>query len=63
MLGHDDVADDHELVAAADLLEDTQNKVAVVRTTQQRLALVAAGGDEVKIPSSVVAAQARRHET
>src|SRR5579864_4358364 len=60
VLRHDDVSDQDELVAAADLLEHTQKEVAVARTAQQWLTLVAAGSDEVEIAGSVVAAQTRR---
>jgi hypothetical protein len=50
-------------IAAPYLLENTQKKVAVVRIAQQWLTPVAAGGDEVEITGSVVAAQTRRHRT
>jgi len=63
VLRHDDVSDQDESVAAPYLLEHTQKKVAVARIAQQWLTPVAAGGDEVEITGSVVAAQTRRHRT
>ena len=47
VLRHDDVSDHVEAVASAHLLEDFQKYIACTGTAQERLALIAARGDEV----------------
>ena len=47
VLRHYDVSDHVEVVAFAHLLEDFQKYIACTGTAQERLALIAARGDEV----------------
>ena len=61
MLRHDHVSDDVEVVAPAHLLEDLQKYITRTSTAQQRLALVAACGDEMQIAATVNASQASGH--
>jgi hypothetical protein len=61
VLRHDDIADNHEMVATANLLQDAEKEVTIALSGQQRLPLVATGGDEMNIVGSVVATRARGH--
>jgi len=55
MLRHHDESDDFEAVALANLFEDLEKYVTRTCTAQERLAPIAAGGDEMS-------AAADRHE-
>jgi hypothetical protein len=47
MLGHDNIADDHKVIAPADPLQDLKKQVAIPRDAEQRAALVTTRGDEM----------------
>jgi RHS repeat-associated protein len=61
MLRHDDVADDHEAIALASLLQDREEAVAAVCGAQKRQSPVARAGDKVQVMSAVTAVQADGH--
>ena len=61
VFGHDDVSEDDEAVAAADLFEKVEEEVAAAFASQQGSTLIATAGDEVEITGTVVAAQSSGH--
>ena len=54
VLGHNHIPDHDNLVATSDLLKDFQEGVAVTRLAENRLAMVAATGDEMKMSGVVL---------
>jgi hypothetical protein len=56
VLGHYHIPDHDKLVTASDLLEDFQEAVAATRLAENRLAVIAATGDEVKMSGVVLSA-------
>jgi hypothetical protein len=61
VLGHDDVANDHETVTPAHLFHHFEKQITILWGAEQGSSLIAAGGNEVKISGAVVAVQFRRH--
>jgi hypothetical protein len=47
MLGHDDVADDDELIAPTHLLQRGKKKVATARSAEQWLTAITTASDEM----------------
>jgi len=62
VFGHDHVADDHELIAAAHPFQYFQEKVAACGRPQQGPTLVATAGDVVQMVGATVAFEALGHE-
>jgi hypothetical protein len=56
VLRHYHIPDHDKLVTASDLLEDFQEAVAATRLAENRLAVIAATGDEVKMSGVVLSA-------
>ena len=54
MLGHYHIPDHDKLVTTPDLLKDFQEAVAATRLAENRLAVIAATGDEVKMSGVVL---------
>jgi hypothetical protein len=63
VFGHDHIADDHKLIAPADLFEDLEKKIAALSAAQQGLATITTTGDEMQVSGAVVAVKAPGHET
>ena len=61
MLGHDDVAEDIEVVALAGLFEGVEKGVFGVWGVEVRFTAVAAEGDEVVVAFVMVTLEAQRH--
>lgn len=61
MFGHDDHADQQELVLRAQLVEDDQENVASPCGAQQREAAVTTAGDEVQVLVAVTSFQTILH--
>jgi hypothetical protein len=57
---HDHVADHHQLITPADLLQHLEKQVAALGRAQKRLPPVTTAGDEVQVAGSVVALEAPR---
>ena len=62
VFGHDHVADDYELIAAAHPFQYFQEKVAACGRPQQGPTLVATAGDVVEMVGAIVAFEAQGHE-
>jgi hypothetical protein len=62
MLGHDDIADDHEAVTLASLFENVKEGIATARVAQKRQSPVAGTGDKVQVMSAVGAMQSAGHD-
>jgi hypothetical protein len=58
---HDHVADDHETVAAAGLLEDAEEEIAIAGRAEKGKAPVTTVGDEVGVSSAVVTMESGGH--
>src|SRR5690242_21754624 len=52
VFGHDDVADDAEMIAGADFLENLHGEISGASGSEKGSSLVAAEGDEVKVAAS-----------
>jgi hypothetical protein len=61
VFGHNDVADDDELITPANPLPDSEEEVSSTYATQQRETVIATAGDEVKIAAAVVSLQTPGH--
>ena len=61
VLGHDHVADHHELIAAAHLLENGEKPIPTGNRAEQGLPPVTATGDEMQVSSAIIALQFPRH--
>jgi len=61
MFGHDDVADDHKLIALADLFQNSKKEIAALRATEKRLALMTTTGDEMKMSGAVITFETPGH--
>ena len=61
VLRHDHVADDDEGVALSYLLQDHKEKIAPTRAAQEGLSSIAATGNEMKVPGSVISLQVLPH--
>jgi len=61
VFGHDDVSEDDEVVAAADLFQSFQKQIAMVSAAQQRTPLITTASDEVQVVGALVAAEASGH--
>lgn len=55
VFGHDDVTNDHELVAFAHALQHRQEQVATARRGEKGLSSITTAGDEVQVSGAVVA--------
>ena len=62
MFGHHDVADDHEPVALAYLLENRKKTVAAARECEKREASIAGAGDKVQMTAAIEATQTAGHD-
>ena len=62
VFGHDHIADDHKLIAPADLCEDLEKKIAAFSGAQQGLATITTAGDEMQVSSALVPVKAPGHE-
>jgi hypothetical protein len=56
VLGHNHIPDHDKLVTTSDLLKDFQKAVAATCLAENRLAVIAATGDEVKMSGVVLSA-------
>jgi hypothetical protein len=54
VLGHNHIPDHDKLVTTSDLLKDFQETVAAMSLAENRLAVIAATGDEVKMSGVVL---------
>jgi hypothetical protein len=54
VLGHNHIPDHDELVTSSNLLKDFQEAVAATWLAENRLAVIAATGDEVKMSCAVL---------
>lgn len=61
MLGHNHISDDHEAVAAADLLEYSKKKIAARFGGEQGTLLITTEGDEMQGTGAVVSLEAVGH--
>ena len=61
VFGHDDVADNDERIALADLLQHSQKQVPTARSAKQGLSTITTASDEVKVSSAVVAIEIVPH--
>ena len=61
VIGHDDISDDHEMVALADLLKNLEEQVATAGVSQLGLPMITAAGEEVQMIVSVVTLEACGH--
>jgi hypothetical protein len=61
MFGHDHVAHDYEVVTPADLLQNLEERIPVLRTGEQSPPLVTACGDEVEVSGAVVTVESFGH--
>ncbi|HUK74071.1 MAG TPA: hypothetical protein VLV47_01205, partial [Candidatus Bathyarchaeia archaeon] len=61
MFGHDNVADDHKLIALTHLFQDLKKQIAAVRATEKRMALVTTTSDEMEMSSTVIPFETPRH--
>jgi len=61
VFGHDDVANNDEGIALADLLQHFQKQVPTARSAKQGLSTITTASDEVKVSSAVVAMQIVPH--
>jgi hypothetical protein len=57
MLRHDHITDNYKLMALANLLHNFQEEVARAGCAEKRTPLIAAGSNEVRVSSAVVAVQ------
>jgi hypothetical protein len=55
VIGHDNVAHDHEAIALADFLEYRQKQIAPLWARQPGLAMITTAGDEMQLIRAVVA--------
>ena len=62
MLRHDNVADDHKLIAPSHLFEDPEEQVTALTRAEERLPPVTTAGDEVEVSSAVAAHEVVAHE-
>jgi hypothetical protein len=61
MLGHDDITEDFQVIAAASLFEGMEERVPGRRRDEIRLAAVATEGDKVVVALPLISFEAQRH--
>ena len=61
MLGHDDVSQDHQPIAAAHAFECPQEQISAICVAEQWLALVAAKRHEMQVPYAIDPVEILRH--
>ena len=61
MIGHDDVAYDHEAITLADCFEHDQKQIATLRAVQPGLPAITTAGDEMQLIGAVTAPGMVRH--
>jgi len=57
VLGHDDVAQDDQPIAAANAFEHSEEQVAFLGGSQEWLPAIATGGKEMQVSRAVVAGE------
>jgi hypothetical protein len=57
MLGHDDIADDNKMIAAAHLFQDPEKEITIPRAVKKCAAMVTTGRDKVQVSSTVITAK------
>jgi len=62
VLGHDDVPQDDEAIAAAHLLQSVQEEIAALAGAEQGLAMITTGSEKVQMARSVIALKVSGHE-
>jgi hypothetical protein len=62
VLGHNHIPDHNKLVAPSDLLKDFQEAIAATGFAENRVPVIAATRDEVKMSGVVLSSQSARHE-
>jgi len=55
VIGHDNVAHDHEAIALTDFLEYRQKQIATLGARKPRLAMITTASDEMQLIRAVVA--------
>ena len=61
VLGHDDIADHHELIALPHAFEHRQEQIAPPRRSQPCLPAVTTTGNEMQISGAIVTLKTKRH--
>jgi hypothetical protein len=61
MFGHDNVSVDHEAILATRFSQNVEKPISTFPSAQDRLASVAAAGDEMQVLRAVVAMEISRH--
>jgi len=62
MLRHNHVTGNHKSMVLADLLHNFEEEIARAGCPEKGTALIATGGNKVRVPSAVAPAQVYRHE-